>query len=145
MDHVYSPQLNDLYLTMAGCAAGIGVMVFVATRVGQTGTRDPRKKVLLPMLAYFAGLLFLMALLGAFWSSFKYPKVTVTGTQLVIDDATYPVPPAGSMRLEQVGKGFNRDETMLLIQTRDRRNWAFPGDRYDVQDLYRQLRAAGPR
>ena len=145
MDHVYSPQLNDLYLTMAGCVAGIGVMLFLAVRVSRTGTRDPRKKVLLPMLAYFAGLLFLMALLGAFWSALKYPRVTITGSQLVIDEQAYPVPPAGSMRLEQVGKGMNRDETVLLVQTRDRRNWAFPAGRYDVQDMYRQLRAAGTR
>lgn len=145
MEQVYSPQLTDLYLTIAGCAAGIGVMLFLAMRAGKTGTRDPRKKVLLPMLAYFAGLLFLMALLGAFWTSFKYPQVKITANQLIIDEATYPVPPAASMRLERVGKGFNRDENVLLIQTRDRRNWAFPGDRYDVQDMYRKLRAAGPR
>ena len=145
MEYVFSPQLNDLYLTMAGCAAGIGLMLFLAIRVGRTGTRDPRKKVLLPMLAYFAGLLFLITLLGAFWSALKYPTVTITGSQIVIDDANYPVPPPGSMRLEQVGKGFNRDETVLLMQTRDRRNWAFPSDRYDVQEMYRRLRAAGPR
>lgn len=141
----FIPVLSDLYLTMAGCAAGIGVMTFLAVRAGRTRTRDPRKKVLLPMLAYFAGLLFLMALLGAFWTAFKYPEVRITANRMEIDGETYPIPAPGSIRLEQVGAGLNRDETVLLMQTRDRRNWAFPASRYDVQEMYRQLRAAAIR
>ncbi|MGB3799180.1 MAG: hypothetical protein WA952_05150, partial [Lewinella sp.] len=64
-NYVFNPGLKDLYLTMAGCALGIAVMVFLGVRAGKQPSRDPRKRVLLPMLAYFAGLLFLMALMGA--------------------------------------------------------------------------------
>ena len=139
---VFSPALQDLYLTMIACTAGIAVMVYLGLRAGRQTTRDPRRRVLLPMLAYFAGLLFLMALLGAFWTSLKYPVVTIAGTTMTIDGREYAVPSPTAIRLERVGKGINIDETVLLLQTRDRRNWAFPENRYDVNTMYRQLRAA---
>lgn len=138
----YNPALSDLYLTMAGCALGIAFMVFLALRAGKSTTRDPRRRVLLPMLAYFGGLLLLMALMGAFWTAFKYPVVSITGKVMTIDGAEYRVPPPGSIRLEQVGRGLNADQTVLLMQTRDRRNWVFPEQRYDVRNMYRQLRSA---
>ncbi|PPK84396.1 hypothetical protein CLV84_4166 [Neolewinella xylanilytica] len=138
----FSPALQDLYLTMAGCVAGIGVMVFLAVRANKQPSRDARQRVLLPMLAYFAGLLFLMALMGAFWTAMKYPVVAITGKVMTIDGEAYPVPSPQTMRLERVGRGINTDQTVLLLQTRDRRNWVFPENRYDVQAMYRELRAA---
>ncbi len=140
--NLFTPNLSDLYLTMAGCAIGIAVMVFLAVAAGKLENKDPRRKVLLPMLAYFAGLLFMMAFMGAFWTAWKYPVVSISGKTLTIDGEAYPVPSPGNMRLEQVGRGMNTDETVLLVQTRDRRNWVFPEGRYDVQAMYRQLRAA---
>ena len=139
---VFNPALKDLYLTMLACGLGIAGMVYLGVRAGRQPTRDPRRRVLLPMLAYFAGLLFLMALLGAFWTSLKYPVVSIKGTTMTIDGQEYAVPTAPAIRLEQVGRGINTDQTVLLLQTRDRRNWAFPENRYDVNTMYRQLRAA---
>ncbi|WP_116108249.1 hypothetical protein [Lewinella sp. IMCC34191] len=142
---VFTPGLKDLYITMAACAAGIAVMIFLGIRAGKRPSRDPRQRVLLPMLAYFAGLLFLMALLGAFWTAMKYPVVSISGRTLTIDEVEYPVPSPATIRLERVGRGINADETVLLLQTRDRRNWVFPENRYDVSLMYRQLRTAAGR
>ena len=139
---VFSPALKDLYLTMLACGVGIVGMIYLSVRAGRQRTGDPRRRVLLPMLAYFAGLLFLMALLGAFWTSLKYPVVSIEGTTMTIGGQKYAVPSATAIRLEQVGRGINTDETVLLLQTRDRRNWAFPENRYDVTTMYRELRAA---
>ncbi|WP_116127440.1 hypothetical protein [Lewinella sp. IMCC34183] len=141
----FIPVRTDLYATLAFCAAGVAVMLFLAVKAGRAQHPDPRRRVLLPMLAYFGGLLFLMAFLGALWSSFKYPDVTVTPTAFVVGDDELPLPPLGSVRLENVGRGVNQDQQVLLVQTRDRRNWVFPGDRYDIKRMYGLLREYNQR
>ncbi|MBB4077503.1 Na+/H+-dicarboxylate symporter [Lewinella aquimaris] len=138
----FIPELGDLYFTLVGCTVLIAVMIFLAFRASRAGEADPRRRVLLPMLAYFGALLALMALLGAFWTLFKYPNVTIDATTLTIGKEAYPIPNLANVRMEAVGRGANTDETVLLIQTKDRKNWAFPGDRYDVRKMYGLLRAA---
>ncbi|MCP9237264.1 hypothetical protein [Lewinella sp. JB7] len=138
----FIPELGDLYFTLAGCAVLIAVMIYLAVRASRSEESDPRKRVLLPMLAYFGALLGLMAFLGAFWTLFKYPRVAVSPTTLTIGEEAYPIPNLANVRMEAVGRGINTDETVLLIQTKDRKNWAFPADRYDVRTMYGLLRAA---
>lgn len=141
----FNPERLDIYLTLGACALGVAVMLFLAVRAARSRHPDPRRRVLLPMLAYFGGLLFLMAFLGGLWSSFKYPDVTITPTTFVVDGESLPLPSLGGVRLENVGQGMNRDQQVLLVQTRDRRNWAFPGDRYDIKRMYGLLREYNQR
>ena len=136
----FTPDLSDLYLTLAVSGGVMALMVYLGVRANQLQDPDPRRRVLLPMLAYFGALLGLMAFLGALWSTFKYPTVEVQDRQLVIDGQRYPVPPPSAIRMEAVGKGVNTTGRVLLIQTRDRRNWVFPDSRYDTQRLYALLR-----
>ena len=138
----FTPALGDLYATLGGCALLIAVMIYLAVRAGKADEPDPRRRVLLPMLAYFGALLALMAFMGAFWSTFKYPEVTISAAKLTVGEAAYPIPNLANVRIENVGPGINTDRQVLLLQTRDRKNWAFPADRYDVKRMYGLLRAA---
>ena len=138
----FIPELGDLYLTMAVCGALIALMVYLGLRASKQQDADPRRRVLLPMLAYFGGLLALMAFLGAFWTTFKYPTVTIAAAEIVIGDEVQPLPRLANVRLEAMGRGLDTGERVLLLQTRDRRNWAFPADRYDIQRMYTLIKAA---
>ena len=140
METEFLPKLGDLYATLAFCGLGFAVMVYLAVRAGQGKNADPRRRVLLPMLAYFGALLALMAFLGAFWSTFKYPPVVMTATTMTIGGERYPLPRLTNVRLESVGKGVNTTGRVLLLQTQDRKNWAFPDDRYEVTRMYSLLR-----
>ncbi len=141
----FVPERADLYATLIGCGLGVAIMIFLAIKVSRSGHRDPRQRVLLPMLAYFVALLFLMAFLGGLWSSFKYPKVAIGPAAFVVDGEKLPLPRLSSVRLESVGRGMNLNQQVLLIQTRDRRNWVFPDDRYDIKRMYGLLREYNQR
>ncbi|NJB85747.1 hypothetical protein GGR26_001492 [Lewinella marina] len=143
--HHFTPDRMDLYATLVGCGAGFLVMVYLAYRASRSGHQDPRQRVLLPMLAYFGALLFLMAFLGSFWTMYKYPDVSIGPDAFVIEGEEMPLPSLNSVRLEAVGRGSNVDQKILLVQTRDRRNWVFPGDRYDINEMYGLLRAYNQR
>lgn len=138
----FTPALGDLYATLGGCTLLVAVMIYLAVRAGRADEPDPRRRVLLPMLAYFGALLGLMAFMGAFWSTFKYPSVTIGPATLMVGEVAYPIPNLADVRIENVGQGINTDRQVLLLQTRDRKNWAFPADRYDVKRMYGLLRAA---
>ena len=137
----FSPYLGDVYATMAVCGGAILLLLFAAYRMSKMGSPDPRKKVLLPMLAYFMALLALMGFLGSFWSTFKYPTVTVTATELNVGGEAYAKPRPHEIRLESVAaSGLGDGGRVLLVQTRDRRTWAFPEERYDLTGMMRTLR-----
>ncbi|CAH1002151.1 hypothetical protein LEM8419_03068 [Neolewinella maritima] len=137
----FIPDLGDLYITLAVCAVVIVLMVYLGVRASKQAGADPRRRVLLPMLAYFGGLLALMAFLGALWTTFKYPTVTIAPTTILIGKEEQPLPRLTNVRLEAVGRGVNTGERVLLLQTRDRRNYAFPADRYDIQRMYTLIKA----
>lgn len=142
----FSPQLGDLYTLMAVCGALFLTLLFVAYRLGKVTHPDPRRRVLLPMLAYFLALLALMGLLGAFWSSRKYPDLIVRGRQVTVDGQTFPAPAPAEMRLENYESGGLGPSTrVLLLQTPDRVTHAFPADRYPVNEIMGLLRAARER
>ena len=139
--NTFVPELGDLYLTLAICGALIVLMVYLGVRASKQQHADPRRRVLLPMLAYFGGLLGLMGFLGAFWTTFKYPTVTINPTEILIGDEKQPLPRLANVRLEAMGRGAETGERVLLLQTRDRRNWAFPATRYDIQRMYTLIKA----
>lgn len=141
----FTPERVDLYATLVGCGVGFLVMLYLAYRASRSGHQDPRQRVLLPMLAYFGALLFLMAFLGGFWTTFKYPDVAIGPDTFIIAGEEMPLPPVSSIRMEAVGRGVNLDQKVLLIQTRDRRNWVFPDDRYDINRMYGLLREYNQR
>lgn len=138
----FSPRMGDIYTMMAICGVAFLVLLLLAIRLNKIDNPDPRKKVLLPMLCYFMALLALMGFLGSFWSVFKYPSVDITPSALIIDGETFPLPKQHQVRLESVaGSGINNvSARILLIQTRDRRTWAFPDDRYPVNEMMGKLR-----
>lgn len=137
----FIPQLGDLYVTMGACGVAFVGLVWLALRLNKLKHPDPRRRVLLPMLAYFVSLLALMGFLGAFWSSFKYPPVAVSGQEMTIGKTTYPLPKAREIRLESYpSTGLNPSTRVLLVQTKDMRTWAFPESRYPVNDMLRELR-----
>ena len=137
---VYTPQLGDLYLAIGICGFLFVTFTFLAFRLNKVKTKDPRRRVLLPMLSYFVALLALMGLLGSFFSSTKFPVVEVHAKHLVIDGERVPKPRRGDVRMESnTGGGLGQTVRVLLLQTRDHRTLAFPSDRYDVNGMMRQL------
>lgn len=137
----FSPQLGDLYTLIAIYATAFVGLTFAAFRIGKNRHPDPRRRVLLPMLCYFLALLALMGLLGSFWTVFKFPTVVVTDRQIILDDQAFPRPNPRDLRLENnSGAGTRQSTRVLLLQTEDRRTWAFPEDRYPVNEMMRALR-----
>lgn len=136
----YSPQLGDIYTMMGICGVLFVVLVWLAFRLNKNKHPDPRQRVLMPMLSYFMALLALMGFLGSFWSAFKYPTVGITEKNIVVNGTEFPRPLPGDIRLESyTGSGFSSTTRVLLVQTRDRRTWAFPEDRYPVNEMMRLL------
>ena len=137
----YSPQLGDIYTMMGICGFLFVALVWLAFRLNKNKHPDPRRRVLLPMLCYFLSLLALMGLLGSFWSAFKYPTVGITASNIHINGTEFPRPLPGDLRLESyTGSGFNATTRVLLMQTKDRRTWAFPEDRYPINEMMRLLK-----
>jgi hypothetical protein len=86
-------------------------------------------------------LLALMGFLGSFWSMFKYPTLEVANGKMIIDGKANPLPSAANLRLENYDSGgLGSSARVLLIQTMDRKTWAFPDDRYPINDMMRLLR-----
>lgn len=95
----------------------------------------------MPMLAYFMALLALMAFLGSFWSLFKYPTLEITAKEMIIDGEANRLPSASNVRLETYESGgLGPSNRVLLVQTKDRKTWAFPEDRYPVNEIMGLLR-----
>lgn len=128
--------MGDIYLMMALCGLAFVGLVLTAFKLNKINNPDPRQKVLLPMVAYFIALLALMGFLGSFWSMFKYPVVSIAADTIMIDEEEFPLPKAHEIRLESyTGSGLGETTRVLLVQTRDRRTWAFPDDRYDLNRM----------
>jgi hypothetical protein len=133
--------MGDVYGMMMVCGAAFILLVWLATRLNKNKHPDPRRRVLMPMLSYFMALLALMAFLGSFWSMFKYPTLEITQTQMIIDGTANPLPTRANVRLENYeSSGLGPSTRVLLVQTKDRKTWAFPDDRYPVNEIMRQLR-----
>lgn len=138
---IFSPQLGDIYTMLSACGAVFVVLVWLAFRLNKNKHPDPRRRVLMPMLSYFMALLALMGFLGSFWSLFKYPTIEISGTEMIIDGETNRLPNASNVRLEAYESGgLSASSRVLLVQTKDRKTWAFPEDRYPVNDMMRLLR-----
>jgi uncharacterized membrane protein len=138
---IFTPQLGDIHATMLVCGLAIVALVALAIFFNKNKHPDPRRRVLLPMLCYFAALLALMGFLGSFWSMFKYPKLEITATEMVINGQTNPIPSPANIRLENyTNSGLGPESRVLLVQTRDRKTWAFPEDRYPVTEIMRLLK-----
>lgn len=138
---VFTPQLTDIYTTMLACGLAFIGLVALAVFLNKNKHTDPRRRVLLPMLCYFAALLALMGFLGSFWSTFKYPTLEITATQMVIDGQYGPLPTPANVRLESYESGgLGPGSRVLLVQTKDRKTWAFPEDRYPVTEIMRLLK-----
>ena len=137
----FTPQLGDLYTMIAVCAVAFAALVFLAFRVSKNKHPDPRRRVLLPMLCYFIALLALMGAMGGFWSVFKYPVVEVSDTALVLNGKEFARPKSRDLRLESyTGSGLNATTRVLMVHTSDRRTWAFPEDRYPINEMMRVLK-----
>lgn len=139
---VFRPDLSDLYFVMGACAVIFVAMAFLAFRASKQKTTDPRRRVLLPMLFYFASLLALMGLLGSFWSSLKFPTVAVHSDHVLLDGERFPLPRRSQVRFEDNASTriTNQSVRILILQTADRRNFAFPSDRYPVNEMMGKFR-----
>lgn len=138
---VYSPQMGDVYGMMMVCGAAFVLLVWLAIRLNKNKHPDPRRRVLMPMLSYFMALLALMAFLGSFWSLFKYPTLEITANKMIIDGNANPLPTRSNVRLESyASSGLGPSTRVLLVQTKDRKTWAFPEDRYPVNEIMQHLR-----
>ena len=137
----YTPQIGDLYGMMALFGVAFALLVWLAFRLNNSKHPDPRRRVLMPMLAYFMSLLALMGFLGTFWTYFKYPEVEITAKELVLNGEAYPRPSAGNVRMEAyASSGLGPSGKVLLIQTKDRKTWAFPDSRYPINEMMQELR-----
>jgi len=123
------------------CGVVFILFVWLAVRLNKNKHPDPRRRVLLPMLAYFMALLSLMCFFGSFWSLFKYPTLEITATEMIIGGESNRLPSASNVRLETYESGgLGPSNRVLLLHTKDRKTWAFPEDRYPVNDIMRLLR-----
>lgn len=139
--NIFTPELGDIYGMLAICGLAFVALVLLAFRLNKNKHPDPRRRVLLPMLCYFLALLALMGFLGSFWSMFKYPTLEVADGKMIIDGTVNPIPSATNLRLENYASGgLGPSSRVLLIQTKDRKTWAFPDNRYPINDMMRLLR-----
>lgn len=139
--NIFTPQLGDIYGMMMVCGAAFVLLIWLAVRLNRNKHPDPRRRVLMPMLSYFIALLALMGLLGSFWSVFKYPTLEITDQKMIIDGVENPLPSQANIRLEDYAStGLGMSSRVLFIQTKDRKTWAFPDDRYPVNEMMQLLR-----
>lgn len=139
--NIFTPQLGDIYGMMMVCGAAFVLLIWLAIRLNRNKHPDPRRRVLMPMLSYFIALLALMGLLGSFWSVFKYPTLEITDQKMIIDGVENPLPTQANIRLEDYSStGLSASSRVLFIQTKNRKTWAFPDDRYPVNEIMHLLR-----
>lgn len=139
--NIFTPQLGDIYGMMMVCGAAFVLLIWLAVQLNRNKHPDPRRRVLMPMLSYFIALLALMGLLGSFWSVFKYPTLEITDQKMIIDGVENPLPSQANIRLEDYAStGLGMSSRVLFIQTKDRKTWAFPDDRYPVNEMMQLLR-----
>lgn len=139
--NIFTPQLGDIYGMMMVCGAAFVLLIWLAVQLNRNKHPDPRRRVLMPMLSYFIALLALMGLLGSFWSVFKYPTLEITDQKMIIDGVENPLPSQVNIRLEDYAStGLGMSSRVLFIQTKDRKTWAFPDDRYPVNEMMQLLR-----
>ena len=138
----FAPELGDLYTSVLLFGGVFIALVVGAVVAGRRTGGDARRRVLLPMLLYFGSLLALMGALGTLWTLMKFPVVEITASRFIVDGTSYPPPRGQNIRFEDspAAGSLGGGGRVLLVQTKDRRTWAFPGERYDVQGMYRRMR-----
>lgn len=140
---IFTPELGDVYAMMVICGVAFVALIWLALRLNKNKHPDPRRRILMPMLSYFIALLALMAFLGSFWSLFKYPTLEIADTRMIIDGVDNPLPTQANVRLENYSSsGLGAATRVLLVQTKDRKTWAFPEDRYPVNEILQLLKPA---
>lgn len=136
----FTPLVTDLWLAVAACLALVVVFIVVGWRLSTAATKDPRQKVVLPMLLYFAAMLAFMGAAGNGFSILKYPTITIQGRRIAIDGEEFPMPRKDALRMERASGGLGGENHILLLRVASGKTYALPEDRYDLVQLQQALR-----
>jgi len=138
--NVFSPETADLTGNITICGALLLGCILAGWRLSRGGGGDPRRRIILPMLFYFGGLLSLMALGGNWLKLNKFPVLEVAAAGITVDGTEYPLPSRGDIRIENVKGSDNKTIQLMLLQLPSGKTLAFPSNRYPVPEIMRVLR-----
>ncbi len=138
---LFQATTSDLWTWVLLSLFAFLVLSFVAFRLGKEPASDPRRRVVLPMLLFFAALLCLMTAAGNFFSLTKYPDLAVVSpTEIRLGKQIFPFPRRDAIRMEKVSGGLGGEHLLLLLQVSNGKTYAFPEERYDVEAIWQILR-----
>lgn len=138
---VFSPNISSL-LWAAGLSSLLVIVLAIAGwKLSSAGGNDKRKTVVLPMLFFFAALLAFMGAAGSVLTYFKFPVLEVGERTIRLDGHEYPRPRRDAVRTEKVN-GLGGESQILLLQIPNGKTYAFPDDRYSVNEIRRALHSS---
>lgn len=140
---VFQPIIKDLEFGLGISVAILLGCAFAGWYFSKQKEADPRKRIILPMLFYFGGLLALMSIVGNLWSWSKYPVLELNETGIQLDGIQQAYPNADELRIEMVQDRLNGPVQILFLQGKGGKTYALPGDRYPVADIMRALKKRG--
>ncbi|MEL6276805.1 MAG: hypothetical protein AAFU03_17030, partial [Bacteroidota bacterium] len=123
---VFRPITTDLITGMTISFLLIVVFAIVGYRLGSRKNTDPRQRIVLPMLFYFASLLAFISLAGNLLAWRKYPVLEIGADKMVLNGKIYPLARAGDIRIETVNNQLRGTTQILLLQTPEKKTFALP-------------------
>lgn len=135
---VFTPDTSSLLWAAGLCALLLIGLATAGWKLSSSGGKDQRQTVVLPMLFFFGALLAFMAGAGSMLTYFKFPVLEVSDRNIRLDGTEYPRPRRDAVRTERVF-GLGGESQILLLQIPTGKTYAFPDDRYPVNEIRRAL------
>lgn len=137
---LFAPDVSSLLWAVGLCTVLVIMLAIAGWKLSSAGGSDQRKTVVLPMLFFFGAMLALMGAAGNFLTYLKFPVLEVSERNIRVDGQEYPRPRKDAVRTERVN-GLGGESQLLLLQIPTGKTYAFPDDRYPVNEIRRALRS----
>ena len=137
---VFRPITTDLITGMVISLMLLFIFAIIGWRLGSSKTPDPRRRIVLPMLFYFGSLIAFISFTGNLLAWQKYPVLEIGADSMVLNGVAYPLARSSDLRIETASNPLTGNTQILLLQTPQKKTYAFPGDRYPVPEIMRLLR-----
>jgi hypothetical protein len=138
---LFAPDVSSLLWSAGMCTLLLLLLVFAGWKLSSEGGQDKRKTVVLPMLFFFGALLAFMGAAGSTLTYFKFPVLEISDRHIRLDGKEYPRPRRDAVRTERVS-GLGGESQILLLQIPTGKTYAFPDDRYPVNEIRRALHSS---
>lgn len=138
---LFSPDISNLLWSAGFCTVLLLGLAFAGWSLSTAGGTDKRKTVVLPMLFFFGALLAFMGAAGSMLTYMKFPVLEISERNIRLDGQEYPRPRKDAVRTERVN-GLGGESQILLLQIPTGKTYAFPSDRYPVNEIRRALHSS---